>query len=198
MLTPRQKQILEYIKRYIKKHDYSPSLKEIGKHFKLVKSTIHQHVEALKEKGYLEKTENQSRSIELNRKRKNLELLNIPLLGTIAAGKPIEPFEENETIRVQQSLLSKSGEHFALRVQGNSMIDEGIFDGSIVIARKQPTIENGETAVALINGNEVTLKKIFREKDRFRLQPANPIMKPFFTKKLIIQGKVIGVIRKYG
>jgi len=197
MLTPKQKKIFEYIKKCLKENDYSPSLGEVGKHFGLVKSTVHQHIETLREKGYLKKIENQPRSIELNEKNKKSDLVEIPLLGIIAAGEPIEVFENPETIRVQKNLLSKSGEHYALQVQGNSMINEGIFDGSTVIIRKQPDAENGETVVALINGNEVTLKKIYKEKNGFRLQPANPNIKPIFTKELVIQGKVISVIRNF-
>ena len=198
MLTKKQKQILDYIIKSIKKNRYSPSLEEIGKHFKLSSvATVHQHVEALKQKGYLNKSENQARSIEISKNKKLSDLVRIPVLGTIAAGEPIEAIEDKQTIEVQKNLLSKSGEHFALRVQGNSMIDEGIFNGSTVIIRKQPTVENGETAVALINGNEVTLKKIYREKNGFRLQPANLDLKPIFVKELSIQGKVISVIRNF-
>jgi len=198
MLTKRQKQIFEYIKEYIKENDYAPTLEEIKKYFKLSSiSTIHQHIETLWTKGYLKKIENQPRSIELNEKKKQSNLLEIPLLGTIAAGEPIEAIEYPETIKVPKSQLSKSGEHFALRVNGDSMIKEGIFDGDIVVIRKQPDAENGETVVALINNNEVTLKKIYKEKNGFRLQPANPNLKPIFTKELVIQGKVITVIRKF-
>jgi len=198
MLTKRQKQILGYITKFIKKNDYAPSLEEIKEHFKLSSvATVHQHIETLKEKGVLKKIENQPRSIELNNKRKELGLITIPLLGTIAAGQPIEAIKEKETIKVQKNLLSKSGEHYALKVQGNSMIDEGIFDGDTVIIRKQPDAENGETVVALINGDEVTLKKIYKEKGGFRLQPANPDIKPIFTKELTVQGKVISVIRNF-
>ena len=197
MLTPKQKKIFEYIRKYLKENDYSPSLEEIGRRFGLAKSTVHQHIETLREKGYLKKIENQPRSIELNNKRRISDLVAIPLLGTIAAGQPIEAIEDKETIEVTKSQLSKSGEHFALRVQGNSMIDEGIFDGDTVVIRKQPDAENGETVVALINGNEVTLKKIYKEKNGFRLQPANPEMKPIFTKELAVQGKVISVIRNF-
>jgi len=197
MLTPKQKQIFEYVKKYIKKKGYSPTQKEIGKHFGLVKSTVHQHIETLKEKGYLNKINNQARAIEIVKDKKSSILVNIPLLGTIAAGEPIEAIEDSETIEVPKNQLSKSGEHYALRVQGNSMINEGIFDGSTVIIRKQSMVENGETAVALINGNEVTLKKIYRERNRFRLQPANPSMKPIFTKELIVQGKVISILKSF-
>ncbi len=198
MLTKRQRQILDYITKYIKKNNYAPSLEEIKGHFKLSSvSTIHQHIENLRINGYLRKIENQPRSIELNNKKREPNLINIPLLGTIAAGQPIEAIENPETIEVPKNQLSKSGKHYALKVQGNSMIDEGIFDGDTVIIREQPTAENGETVVALINDNEVTLKKIYKEKNRFRLQPANPSLKPMFTKKLIIQGKVIRVIRNF-
>jgi site-specific DNA-methyltransferase (adenine-specific) len=158
---------------------------------------VHEHVETLREEGYLNKLDYQARTIEISENKKSSSLVEIPLLGTIAAGQPIEAIENQETIKVQKSLLSKSGEHFALRVQGDSMIDEGIFDGDTVVIKRQPTAENGETVVALINGNEVTLKKIYREKNRFRLQPANPLLKPIFTKELIVQGKVISVVRSF-
>ena len=197
MLTPKQKKIFEFIKRYLKEKGYSPSLEEMGKRFKLVKSTVHQHVKELKEKGYLNKLDYQARSIELTKNRSSSDLINIPLLGTIAAGQPIEAIEDKETIEVPKSQLFKSGEHFALRVSGNSMIDEGIFNGDTVVIRKQPDAENGETVVALINDNEVTLKKIYKEKNGFRLQPANPELKPIFTKELTIQGKVVSVIRDF-
>ena len=198
MLTPRQKQILEHIKNCIKENDYAPTLEEIKRHFRLRSvATIHQHIETLETKGYLEKKGNQPRSIELSKKQKISGLVSIPLLGTIAAGEPIEAIEEREIIEVPKHQLSKSGEHFALRVSGESMIDEGIFNGDTVIIRKQSTVDNGETAVALINGNEVTLKKIYKERGGFRLQPANPNIKPIFTKELIIQGKVVSVIRSF-
>ncbi len=198
MLKRRQKQILNYIKKFIKEKDYAPSFEEIRRHFKLAsRSTVHYHIESLREKGFLNKIENQPRSIELNNKRKNLGLVEISILGTIAAGQPIEAIEDPETIEVPKNQLSKSGKHYALRVQGNSMIDEGIFDGDTVIIKKQPTAENGETVVALINDNEVTLKKIYKEKNGFRLQPANPNIKPIFTKELEVQGKVVTIVRKF-
>lgn len=198
MLTKRQKQILDYIKNYIKENDYAPCLEEIKRHFRLSSiSTIHQHVETLITKGYLEKTENKARSIELSKKKKNSNLVEIPLLGTITAGQPIETYEVPEKIKVSKNLLSKGGENFALKVSGNSMIEEGIFDGDTIIIRKQPNAENGECVVALINGNETTLKKIYKEKNGFRLQPANQNLNPIFVKNLEIQGKVISVIRSF-
>jgi len=197
MLTPRQKQIRDFINKIISENDVAPSEREIARRFRISPSTAHEHLITLKDKGYLVKVRGRARAIEPANPKRNQDITEIPLLGIIAAGEPIEAIENKETIPVQKSLLSRSGEHFALKVQGNSMIDEGIFDGSIVILRKQPTVENGETAVALVNGNEVTLKKIYREKDRFRLQPANPDMKPIFTKELIVQGKVVSVIRNF-
>ena len=197
MITKRQKQVLDFIKSFKEKRRYAPSIEEIKKHFRLSSvSTIHHHLSKLEEEGYVKRKKNEPRSIEIIGEKKNV--VEIPLLGTIAAGQPIEAIEDLGIIEVSESQLSKTGEHYALRVQGDSMIDEGIYDGDIVVIRKQPTAENGETVVALINNNEVTLKKIYREKNGFRLQPANPKIKPIFTKELIIQGKVISVIRSFG
>lgn len=195
-LTKRQKQILNYIGEYIKKHSISPTFEEIKKHFRLsALSTVHQHIEALIKKEFLIKNNNLSRGLEL--KTKEEDIVEIPLLGVIAAGQPIEVFEEHEIITVPRANLSSAGEHFALKVQGNSMIDEGIFNGDTVIIKKQNTAGNGETIVAIINGNEATLKKIYKFQNGFRLQPANPEMKPIFVKSLLVQGKVVSVIRNF-
>jgi len=196
MLTKRGKQILDFITTYRKKHGYSPSFEEIRKHLRLSSlSTIHHHITNLEKEGLIIREKNQPRAIQP--RRIISDLVKIPLLGSIAAGEPIEAIEDKNTVEVPKSQLSKSGEHYALRVHGNSMIDEGIHDKDIVVVRKQPTVENGETAVALINGNEATLKKIYKEKDKFRLQPANQELKPIYTKELTIQGKVISVIRNF-
>jgi len=194
MLTKRQRQILNFINDFSKKHGFAPSHEEIKKHFRLrAVSTINQHLIALENKGYLQKQKNQPRGVKVTKSEK---LVKIPLLGTIAAGQPIEAIQQNETIVVQQNLFAKSGEHYALKVAGDSMIDEGIFDGDTVIIHKQSTVENGETAVALING-EATLKKIYKEKNRIKLQPANPNFKPIFVKDIDIQGKVTGIVRQF-
>lgn len=169
-------------------------MEEIGKQFKLkAVSTVHQHVEALKTKGYLKKENNQPRGISPFEKIENS--VEIPLLGLIAAGKPIEALETPEPLVVNKQLLSKSGNHYALKVDGNSMIDEGIFDGDTVLVREQKTAENGETVVAIIEGGEATLKKIYRENGRVRLQPANQIFLPLFPEEIEIRGKVISIIR---
>lgn len=192
-LTKRQKEIFDFIKRYINKRGISPSLEEICSHFDKAIGTVHEHVDGLIKKGFLNKTNN-IRGIEVV---ENNETVSIPLKGLIAAGSPIEVVEEYETITVPKNLLSKSGDHFALRVKGNSMIQEGIFDGDNVIIRKQNTADNGETVVALINGTEATLKKIYKVAGGFKLQPANPTIPAFIVKQIIVQGKVISVMRNY-
>jgi len=192
MLTKKQKKVLDYIQEYSEKNGFSPSHDETRKHLKLSSvSTVNHYMKILQEKGYINREKNTARSVEIGKKE---SIMNIPFKGYIAAGQPIEVIEEYETIPVPRSLFS-NGELFALGVKGDSMIDEGIFDGDTVIVRKQNTVEDGETAVALINNNEVTLKKIYREKNRIRLQPANPNLKPFYVKEVIIQGKVISTFR---
>lgn len=195
-LTKRQKQILDFIAGYIKKNDISPTYEEIKKRFKLsALSTVHQHVEALINKDYLIKNENSSRGIEV--KKIVDDFIQIPLKGTIAAGQPIEAIEERETIAVPKINLPKSADLFALRVSGDSMIGENINDGDIVIIKSQSTADNGQKIVALIDNSEVTLKKIYKEKNRIRLQPANLRMSPIYVKpkNLMIQGIVIDVIK---
>lgn len=195
MLTKKQRRVLDYIQEFTQKNGFSPSHNEIRKHFKLASvSTVNHYMKILQGKGYINREKNTARSAEINRKD---QLVAIPFKGYIAAGHPIEAVEEYETVSVPNNLLSPNGDHFALGVKGDSMIDEGIFNGDTVIIRKQSAVENGETAVALINDNEATLKKIFKERNRIRLQPANPQLKPFYAKKVIIQGKVISAFRKF-
>lgn len=195
-LTKRQKQVLDFIVEFIKKYGISPTYEEIKKRFKLsALSTVHQHVEALINKNYLLKNENSSRGIEI--KKTIDDFIQIPLKGTIAAGQPIEAIEERETIAVPKINLPKSTDLFALRVSGDSMIGENIYDGDIVIIKSQSTADNGQKIVALIDNSEVTLKKIYKEKDRIRLQPANLRMSQIYVKpeNLMIQGIVIDIIK---
>ncbi|MCG2689823.1 transcriptional repressor LexA, partial [Candidatus Parcubacteria bacterium] len=192
-LTKKQKKFLDYISEFASKKGYSPSFDEIRKHFKLASvSTVNHYMKSLEEKGYLTREKNTARGVKVGKQE---GVVNVPFKGYIAAGEPIEAIEEYETISVPKKMAPALGEHFALGVKGNSMIDEGIFDGDTVIIKKQNTIENGETAVALINGNEVTLKKIYKEANRIRLQPANPTLKPLYVRSAIIQGKVVSVLR---
>jgi repressor LexA len=195
-LTKRQKEVLDFIKKFVSKKGYPPTLEEIRDGLNLsAVSTIHQHIETLVEKGYLQKSENYSRAIELNKKSRHFA--TIPLLGIIPAGGPLEAIRNPEPIEVPRSMLSNSGKFYALKVSGTSMIEEGISDGDIVIVKEQPVVENGEKAVAYLpDKNTVTLKKLYREKNRIKLVPANKTMRPFYEKNIEVQGKVVGVLRK--
>ncbi len=196
MITKRQKQVLDFIKSYKNKNKYSPSLEEIRDNLGISSiSTAHYHVKKLQESGHLQKEYNQPRSISPAKKKETIE---VPVVGTIAAGQPIEAIEvPDETISVTKNEIGRFGNHYALRVQGSSMIDEGIFDGDIVVINKQPTADDGQTVVAIINDNEATLKKIYREKNKFRLQPANPSLFPIYTKELEVRGVVVKIIRNF-
>ena len=201
MLTKKQKQIFEYIKKYIEKKDYAPSFEEIRKYFKLAsKSTVNYYIKALEKKGYLNKIGSRARAIEIIKKKNSsfIRLINIPLLGTITAGQPIEAIENKETIAVPKNKLPNFGKIYALRVIGNSMIDENINDGDVVLVKQQTTAENGQKVVALIDNHEATLKKYYREYGHIRLQPANKNMEPIIMRNgrdFAIQGIVLDVIR---
>lgn len=194
MLTKRQKQILDFVSTYSNKKGYSPSLKEIKKHFGLSsESTIHQHIKALETKGYLRKEKNQPRAIDV---KKDIDTIEIPLLGNIAAGQPIEAIERNnESIIIPNETFFNFGKYYALKVIGDSMIEEGIFDGDTVVIREQKVADNGQTVVAIIDDNEATLKKVYREKDRIRLEPANPTLFPIYRTEVEVRGVVVKIIR---
>lgn len=195
-ITKRQKDVLDFIKRFKTKKKYPPTQEEIRDGLKLsAVSTIHQHIKALIEKGYLNKLGNYARAIDIN---KSEPMIKIPLLGTIAAGEPIEAIQQKEFIAVPKSKIPARGEVYALRVVGNSMIDENINDGDVVLVKHQETAENGQKVVALIENQEATLKKYYRERGRIRLQPANKIMEPIILRNgrdFAIQGIVLDVIR---
>jgi len=196
MLTKKQKQILDYIKKFIKKQGYSPSYEEMKKYFRLAsKSTVSYYLKKLEENGYLDKKEYKSRAINIC---KNEPLIQIPLFGLITAGQPLTIFENKETIAVPKSRVPSFGEIYALRVVGDSMIDENINDGDIVLVKHQTTAENGQKIVALIDGNDTTLKKFYQEKNQIRLQPANKNIEPIIIKKgreFEIQGVFVDVIK---
>ena len=193
MITKKQKEVLTFIQSYQKKKGYSPALEEIRKHFKLSSvSTAHHYIKKLQEAGYLEKEDNHPRSISLS----DSGIFEINIVGTITAGQPIEAIESmDEAITIPAKGLDLNAEYFALKVKGDSMIDEGIFDGDTVIIKKQSVAENGQTVVAIIDDNEATLKKLYKEKNQFRLQPANQSMLPFYRKEVEVRGVVINVIR---
>lgn len=196
MITKRQREVLNFVKSYSRKKGYAPSLEEIKKHFKLSSvSTAHFHISKLKKEGYLERLKNRARAISVPEKE---SWVRIPLLGTIAAGEPIEAIQQNEFISVPKMKLPKNGKVYALRVVGNSMIDENIHDGDIVLVKQQAIAENGQRVVALIDNYEATLKKIYRERNQIRLQPANSAYEPIIIRKnrdIKIQGIVIDVIQ---
>jgi len=196
MITKRQKQVLDFIKSFRDKKGYSPSLDEIKHHFGLASvSTAHHHVKSLEEMGYLKKQENSPRSIDLYEAQ---SLVQIPILGRISAGQPIEAIQDKEIIAVQQSLIPSSSEVYALRVVGNSMVEENINDGDVILVRKQETAVNGQKVVALIDNHEATLKKFYKERGHIRLQPANKNMEPLIFRNgrdISIQGIVLDVIR---
>jgi SOS regulatory protein LexA len=196
--SKRQAEILKFITKFQRVKGYSPSLAEIAGHFDISIPTVHQHVSYLRKKKLLATHKGKKRSIQSFNDQKK-DLVEIPLMGLIAAGGPIEAIRNPEPIEVPRSMLSRGANHYALKVSGTSMIEEGISDGDIVIVREQPTVDDGEKAVAYLPDKDVvTLKKIYREKRRIKLVPANKTMKPFYEKNVEVQGKVVGVIRKYG
>ncbi len=199
MLTKRQKEILEYIQEFIKDNGYSPSLEEIARHFKLSSaSTVHQHITALRAEHYLSAQKNQPRSLHVYGKKDIKDQITLPVLGKIAAGSPIEAVENlAESVAVSRSWLARSGRHYVLKVKGNSMINDGIFDGDFVIIREQPTAQPGDTVIAIINDNKTTLKRFYRNDDLFVLKSANPGVPPIVTEELTIRGKVVSIIRNF-
>jgi DNA (cytosine-5)-methyltransferase 1 len=193
-LTKKQKQVFDFINTYVAENGISPTIEEIRKKLKLkAVSTIHEHINSLKTKGYLSKLDNSARGLTLEKKIKYI--LEIPIVGKIAAGYPIEAIEDvGDTISVVNPNIKTSEGHYALRVVGNSMINEGIFDGDIVVIKKQSVAENGQTVVAIIDNNEATLKKLYRENTRIRLEPRNPSMPTLFRTNVEIRGVVVQVI----
>lgn len=197
-ITKRQKEVLDFIKEFIGDNGYPPILEEMCEALDLsAVSTAHQHVRALIDKGHLKKEGNLARAIEINEPtiQLNENLVELPLLGFIAAGEPIEAIEVPETVFVPKELTSPGSKQYALQVRGDSIQEANIYDGDTVIIREQPVVENGEIGVAIVNGNEATLKRIYQEKNGVRLQPANKSHKPIFVREVEIRGKVTGVLR---
>jgi len=198
-LTRRQREILDYLNDFIQQHGYAPSLEEIGRRFGLSSlATVHKHLTNLQDKGFIKRAWNRSRSVELVSSRLGGRAGELPLLGYVAAGVPIEAIVCSETIAVPEDLVGKR-DTYVLRVKGDSMIDEQIRDGDYVIVEDRRTADNGEMVIALLNGSDVTLKKLYREHGHIRLQPANPAMQPIVVQadQVQVQGVVIGVMRRY-
>src|SRR6266446_1698216 len=200
-LTKRQSEILTYLQGHIQERGYAPSCEEIAGQFEFQSlATVHEHLTNLERKGYIRRSYNESRSIEVLPPRGTSAASEIPLLGKVAAGTPIESLMHQETIAVPDQMLPRRGPNYALRVQGASMIDDHILDGDVVVVHGKQTAENGEMVIALVNGSEATVKKFYREPGGWvRLQPANPAMQPLRLPEsdIMIQGVVVGVIRRY-
>ena len=189
-LTPKQKEVLDFITAFHSKKGYSPSLEEMAKRFKKSIPTIHQFIESLVKKGYLNKTENASRGIV-----PNADLgIEIPLLGFIAAGEPIEPIENPEPINVPLNMTNKPGQYYALKVKGDSMIEDGVLDGDTVVVKHQLTAESGDTVVA-VTEDGATLKKFRKKNGKMFLEPRNKKLRNIYPKSLEIRGKFVGLVR---
>ena len=198
-MTRRQRQILDYIGEFESSNGYAPSYREIGEHFGLSSpATIHQHVQSLQEKGFLRSEHNSARSIELVKFKTNwAQAVDLMLAGLITAGEPIEAVEEHERIAVPADMAPHPDNSFVLKVKGDSMVDDGILDGDLVVCQRTDTADNGDIVVALIGNQYATLKRIYRENGRIRLQPANATMKPMYFKEVVVQGIVTGLLRKW-
>jgi repressor LexA len=203
-LTKRQKQVLDFIARFQDDNGYCPSYEEIARGLELASlATVHKHISALEGKSYLKRGFNQSRSLELAPKylqeqRRSRPHVEVPLLGRIAAGAPVESVEQRETLNFEDFL--GSGNTYALQVRGNSMIDDHICDGDMILLERVSQVRDGDIVVALVAGSESTLKRLYREPgDQIRLQPANTALKPIIVpaREVQVQGRLLAVLRKY-
>ena len=205
-LTKRQKEVLDFLVGFTNKNGYSPSFEEIAKALRLTSlATVHKHVSTLERKGFIRRGYNQSRSIEVTQLPKPIReqvldrhTVELPLAGRIAAGKPLESAEERETFSLGE--FARSGNNFVLQVKGNSMIEDHIMDGDFIVVEPSQLANAGEIVVALVGGEDATLKRFYREAGgKVRLQPANSEMQPIVlpAAQVQIQGRVVGVLRKY-
>jgi repressor LexA len=200
-LTKRQREILDYLAAYIQEKQYAPSFEEIALHFSFSSlATVHEHLTNLEQKGFIRRSHNESRSIELVPEPGHASATELPLLGQVAAGVPIEAVTTPETIAVPDDLIPRRGSSYVLRVRGESMIDEHIQDGDFVVVNSRNTAENGEMVIALIDGTSATVKRFYREAGGWiRLQPANENIPSIRVQEdeMLVQGIVVGVLRKY-
>lgn len=203
VLYNKERQALEFITQYIQRHGYAPTLLEIAEGIGVTAvSTVHEHLEKLIQKGFIKKTAGFERSIELIESKVRLDgsvaAMEVPVLGFIAAGTPLEPHTDpNFYLSVPANIISGKKTAFVLQVKGTSMIDEGILDGDFVVVQYQQDAQNGDIVVAILPNGLATLKRIYFEKERIRLEPANSSMSPIFATHVKVQGKVVAVYRKY-
>jgi len=200
-LTKRQRQILDFLTSYAGEHGYAPSFEEIAGHFNYNSlATVHEHLSNLERKGYIKRSYNESRAIEILPSDIFPKAIELPILGAVAAGFPIEHFETTETIAVPDDFVRRAGSHFVLKVRGDSMIEDQISDGDYVVVHDRPSADNGEMVIAMLEDSGATVKRYFRERDgRIRLQPANAAMAPIYVNEdqVRVQGIVVGVMRRY-
>jgi repressor LexA len=204
-LTRRQRQVLDFLAHFMDEHGYCPSYEEIARGLELASlATVHKHISVLETKGYLKRGFNQSRSLELapkflqEQRRSRSNALEIPLLGRIAAGSPVESVEQKEVLNLAD--FAGRGNTYALQVRGDSMIDDHICDGDVILLERVVDARDGEIVVALVGGSDTTLKRFYRENaETIRLQPANAALKPILARAqdVEIQGRLLAVLRKY-
>lgn len=202
-LYPKERQLLEFITQFIQRFGYAPTLKEIGVAMHISSpATVHEHIDRLRQKGFIKKLDGTARGLEVITEHFRLgsteSAVELPVLGFIAAGAPLEPYTDpNFYISVSPGMIASTKPSYVLQVKGTSMIDDGILDGDYVVIQHQQEAQNGDIVVALLPNGLATLKRIFFEKDRIKLMPANSQMSPIFTTHVKIQGKVVGLIRKF-
>lgn len=201
-LYKRQKQILDFIGQYIQKFGTSPTLQEIADSLGVSSlATVHEHLQTLVKKGVIRRYEGAVRGIELldSKIGEVIDGIELPILGFIAAGSPIQPMTDpNATLKVASSMLSGKKRSYVLQVRGDSMIEEGILDGDFVVIEEKKEAHDGEIVVALLDNGLATLKKFFKEATRIRLEPANSTMRPIYAQNVTIQGSVVGLVRRFG
>lgn len=205
ILYPRERQLLDFITQFIQRYSYAPTLKEIGDSMGISSpATVHEHIDRLRIKGFIKKLDGTARGLEVvkdsyrSQASGNEGSIELPVLGFIAAGAPLEPYTDpSYYVSVAPTMVSAGKPHYILQVKGNSMIDDGILDGDFVVIEHQQDAQNGDIVVALLPNGLATLKRIFFEKDRIKLMPANSQMSPIIATHVKIQGRCVGLIRKF-
>ncbi len=205
ILYPRERQLLDFITQFIQRYGYAPTLKEIGDAMSISSpATVHEHIDRLRIKGFIKKLDGTARGLEIvkdnyrSQQAGNEGAIELPVLGFIAAGSPLEPYTDpNYYVSVAPAMVSAGKPHYILQVKGSSMIEDGILDGDFVVIQHQQDAKNGDIVVALLPNGLATLKRIFFEKDRIKLMPANSQMSPIFATHVKIQGRCVGLIRKF-
>lgn len=202
-LYPKERQLLDFITQFIQRYGYAPTLREMGNALGISSvATVHEHIDRLRQKGFVRKLDGTARGIEIVKENfrsgSDESAVELPILGFIAAGAPLEPYTDPSSyLAVAPTMISNNKPNYVLQVKGTSMIDDGILDGDYVVIQHQQDAQNGDIVVALLPNGLATLKRIYFEKDRIKLMPANSSMSPIFTTHVKIQGRVVGVIRKY-